>query len=51
MGAYLEAGKLGLDVLLSKVQPGLPEEDAQGPQPEECGGTDHGVDPEGHALR
>lgn len=50
MGSHLEAGELGLDVLLGQVQPGLPKEDAQGPQPKEGGGTDHRVDPEGHAL-
>lgn len=49
--AYLEAGELGLDVLLRQMQPGLPEEDAQSPEPEEGGGTDDGVDPERHALR
>lgn len=49
-GAHLETGELGLHVLLSQVQPGLPEEDAQGPQPKEGGGTSQGVDPEGHTL-
>lgn len=49
-GAHLEAGELGLDVLLSQVQPGLSEEDAQGPQPKEGRDTNQRVDPEGHAL-
>lgn len=49
-GAHLETGELGLHVLLSQVQPGLPEEDAQAPQPKEGRGTNQGVDPQGHAL-
>lgn len=49
-GSHLKTGELGLHVLLSQVQPGLPEEDAQAPQPKEGGGTNQGVDPEGHAL-
>lgn len=49
--AYLEAGELGLHVLLLQMQSCLSEEDTQCPQPKEGGGSDDGVDPECHALR
>lgn len=49
--AYLEAGELGLHVLLLQMQSCLSEEDTQRPQPKEGGDSDDGVDPKRHALR
>lgn len=49
--AYLEAGELGLHVLLLQMQSCLSEEDSQRPQPKEGGDSDDGVDPKRHALR